>query len=116
MENYIKIRAIYRGDVYEVENIYFQDEYVSLFNGNINAAETIKVKISECEIEWYDSKTGLSPKQLMQQSEMLKEQRDLFQEQRDELLKALDAIRKFAYEAGILAVEDMASDAILIVT
>ena len=61
MNREIKFRAYDNktNKVYEVENIYIQDEYLSLVVGEFNEGNTIKRRISEVELIQY---TGLKDK------------------------------------------------------
>jgi len=49
----IKFRAEYKGRIYEVENIYFQDELITLIVGQFQEGNVLKVRIAEVNLMQY---------------------------------------------------------------
>jgi len=59
MKREIKFRAEYKGKIYEIENIYFQDELITLIVGQFQKGNVLKVRIAEVNLIQY---TGLKDK------------------------------------------------------
>jgi len=59
MKREIKFKAEYKGKIYEIENIYFQDELITLIVGQFQKGNVLKVRIAEVNLIQY---TGLKDK------------------------------------------------------
>ena len=50
MQREIKFRAEYKGKIYEVENIYYQDELITLVVGQFQEGNVLRVRIAEVNL------------------------------------------------------------------